>query len=119
MARRLQGLGQRAAAPQGILNDTGDVNAGGTGVGEGRHGRDEVVAGDGDLVTDGQVMQSGNDAAGTTLDLGGRVGELLRQGVRSVGPAGVRRNRPGQPDVRQRAEPLGQPFNDSGEVLGT
>jgi len=85
----------------------------------GRRGRDEVVAGDRDLVTDGQVVQPGNHPAGTTLDQGRRVGQLLCQGVGGVGAASAGATGPGKPHIGQRAEAVREPFDGGSQVRGT
>ena len=85
----------------------------------GRRGRDEVVAGDRDLVTDGQVVQPGNHPAGTTLDQGRRVGQLLCQGVGGVGAAIAGATGPGKPHIGQRAEAVREPFDGGSQVRGT
>lgn len=82
-------------------------------------GRNEVVARDRHLVPDREVVQTGDRAGRDTLEPGAGVGQLLGQGVGRIGPGGMRGERPGQPRIGQRAQPVGHPLDRGGEVRGT
>ena len=80
-------------------------------------GGDEIATRHSDLIGHGPVGEPRNGARVTAFDLGGRIGERLRQHVRDVGHAESIAGRCAQAGLSQAGEAISHPIHQAPQVV--